>query len=168
MFSKIKIMETKCLILILFISLLFLFCSKKDQKTIISNKINYIESFGYNPFDNTQIYQLREGKTPSYKVSRFDTTHYYAIITLKPQLKINKNFLKDSISINFVESFAKINCQYLVSKRDFMRLDFYVNDTKIILFKGAPLDTLLLPFNIESAVKVNQRWSYLEFHRSPK
>ena len=105
----------------------FPFCVSKHgdaHKEILFQKAHYFDSIGNGIFNGYCINLIREGESPSYKVRRLDLAGEYAVITLKPSPKVEKNFLRDSINVAFVENFGMLDCYFLVCKDDFVRIDF--------------------------------------------
>ena len=153
------------------VSLLFfclLSCSKKDIKTIILNKADYADSLEHSIVNNTQTYVIREGKTPSYKISKLNDGDGYAIISILPKMKIHRNFLKDSVDISFVNAFRLIDCQYLIRKDSFIRIDFEINEKKYILYKNPLPNLSYLPIDTTIAIKLNTKWCYVELDKNDK
>ncbi len=148
------------LLCFLFIITFYTSCKEKSINTVILERVNYFDSIGLKTFYNYQIGILREGKNSSFKATRFDTFSDYAIIKLNPKTEIEKNFIEDTIDINFVRRFKHLNCYYLMSKDSFVRMDFYFKKDRHTLYKGFPSKSIYLPFDTSKSIKIEKGWAY--------
>lgn len=146
-------------------SLFFASCTQESKEDIIIQKTRYFDSVGFKVFNNYRINLVREGEAPGYQVEKFGIIRDHAVFQLKPEPKIERNFKKDTINIDFVKTFKVLNCYYLVCKNDFIRLDFKIKRDKYILYKGIPINKYL-PFDTTKAIKVDTEWAYLVFPES--
>jgi hypothetical protein len=140
-------------------------CNQINERDAIKEKSIYFDLEGVNSFENYQIHNMRKGKNSSYQVSRYDSSHDYAIIRLYPEPKIEKNFNKDTINIAFVNTFRTLNCQYLEFRKNMVRLDFNIGDCNYVLYKNYYGKSINLPFDTTKSIKVENNWAYLKFEK---
>lgn len=148
------------LILLIFI---YTFCNQRPDIDIIKEKSIYFDSIGSKIFENYQIHNLRKGKNASYQVSRYDTLNDYAIIKLFPVAMIEKNFVRDTINIDFVNTFKILDCHYLEYRNGGIRLDFYLENKNYVMYKNFVLRNINLPFDTTKATKIDNDWAYFIF-----
>jgi hypothetical protein len=154
---------------ILVIFLLYLVsCRQKSDEIIILEKVQYFDSIGSKLFYNYHVNAIRGGKNSSYQVSRFDTISGYAVVRLYPESEIEKNFIKDTIDLDFVNTFKTLNCYYLVCKDNFVRIDFKTKKNRYLLYKGSPIKTIYLPLDTSKSIKIDNNWAYFKFSNDGK
>ncbi len=156
----------KIIIAIIFFAL-FNSCDDNIEKDV-KKRISVIESLDSATFSGYQIFVIRgDVKNPNFAVYRKDEKKEYAVFSISPEIKIEKNFSGDSIDIFFVEEFEKLDCINFQYSQEFIRVDFLHKQgilgkkEKVILFKGdiPKYQNFLLE---ESIVKeLPKGWKYL-------
>ena len=153
------------LIFLILSTVLYPSCFKRYDIDLVKEKSIFFDSIGYKIFKNYQIHNMRKGKKASYQVSRYDTSHDYAIIKLFPKSEIEKNFKKDTVNIGFVNSFKEIDCHYLEYRNGGVRLDFNYGNKNYVMFKNYVDKNINLPFDTTKAIKIDNNWSYFVFRK---
>lgn len=118
---------------------------------------------------NHKFVKMRETfKHLSFDVTKIPYSNDYATLQLNPKIKIIRNFKSDTINLDFVESFSRINCEYLVFLDNFIRLDRVIKQNshnpfskkqKVIIFKGE-LDDNNSWLNSKETMKLDNGWRY--------
>ena len=146
---------------------LFTACDNTIEKEI-KEKISILENFDTALFNGYQINIMREDiDNPNYSVYRKDGTKEYAVFSLSPQIKIEKNFSSDSINVPFVEEFKKLGCINLYYSHEFKRIDFLQNKgmlrkkEKVILFKGEIPNHQNFLLKDTGVKELNNGWKYI-------
>lgn len=144
---------------------LFLYasCRFETNKVLLIKKAQYFDSIGHKTFNGFNFGRLRKGENASYKVSKFDSSGDYAVIKIYPAPKIEKNFRRDSIDLNFIEKFKALNCYYLVCKDNFVRIDCQIGKYRYVLYRGTPFKSIYLPVDTTLAKPLDGNWSFFEF-----
>jgi len=143
--------------------MLFFSCTKETLEDTLVKKINTFNSFGRNYFYGFDISPLREGENSVYRAVRFDTINEYAIFELKPHHRIHKNFLKDTIGLQFINAFEQLQCSSLTSFDNHVRINFKFKSERYLLFFGYPQkDSLGSRFDTTNSIQINDKWKYLK------
>lgn len=140
----------------------------EDLDDILNAKIRYLEQEDTVFQDGYTIKAIRDDANSGYTVSRLGPPDGYAVISTVPKAIIEKNFvLEDSLTVSFVEAFAKLKCSYLYYSQGFKRIDFFKRQglfkkkLKVILFKGhLPKSQNFITAN-SSVKEFNDGWKYL-------
>jgi hypothetical protein len=155
-------------IIALFACFAGLYSCSEDIIDAMNKRINYLGQYEHIFIDGYQISSIRDEANPSYMVNRFGKPDEYAVIRTKPKSVIEKNFIsEDSLIIDFVDAFAKLDCRYLYYGQSFKRIDllrchgFFKRKQKIILFKGdiPSSQNFVLPNSIIK--ELSEGWKYL-------
>ena len=150
----------------LFITIFISFCGvKQKEEKMLTEKATYFDSLGWKTFNGYQLYAIRGGKNSSYEVMKIGSPKNYAVIRLNPHPEIEKNFVEDTITIDFVNTFSPLNCYYLVCNDSFARIDFKTKNNTYTLFSGKPVPERYLPEHVSKAVKLNKRWAFFKYAR---
>ena len=125
-------------------------------------RIQYYEKVKNNYFINTSIRSFREiynPKTLDFEVIKIGKPSY-AVIQTMPENYVFKNFYEDSLSIDFVNTFAQMNCRKLYNKDDFDFFEFIYKKQKVTVFKGIP-NYVNFHYDIKKGVDLLNDWKYL-------
>lgn len=164
----IKYSVMKFVTFLLAFGLLILFSCAEKLNDILNVKIRYLEQADAEFQAGYIIMAIRDDANSGYTVSRLGPPEGYAVINTAPKAIIEKNFvLEDSLTISFVETFAKLNCRFLYYTQDFKRIDFFQGrggfkkKRKVILFKGHLPESQNFFMDNPSTEEFNDGWKYL-------